>query len=400
MKSLRTAQESKLMIIGKTKIRWVVLIFSWCLTWLIPRDKDLIAFSQVNEIYADNSRALFEWCAQHEYKVLWIYGTKRPKPEGISQSLFVRRHSFRGFWTAARAGAAVVIYGSGDFGIWTKIIKKSQLVMLWHGIAIKNLGVLDHKIDSKTVYAETKNYAAIIASSEIDRYYTASHQNVPIQKIHVTGLSRNDHLIRKRQNRVKRESLVSILYAPTFRDFETDRDTLFFPFPDFDVEKIVSKLRNVGARIMLRPHPYDEASCLHVETLSSSYNDVFKYYTSSQVEDTAEIMDEIDIVITDYSSIYIDFLLADTPCIFIPFDMAKYEQARGIAYNYETITPGPKVKSQHDFLLAIDEAMDGAKKWRQHRHVVRKLFHAYEDGNACLRVAKLIESLLTTQKFT
>ena len=51
----------------------------------------------------------------------------------------------------------------------------------------------------------------------------------------------------------------------------------------------------------------------------------------------------LDILMTDYSSIYFDFLLWEsTNSYFFPYDLEYYrDEDRGLIFDYEEFTPGP-----------------------------------------------------------
>ena len=82
----------------------------------------------------------------------------------------------------------------------------------------------------------------------------------------------------------------------------------------------------------------------------------------------------VDGVITDYSSIYIDGLILDLPLAFVAFDRPKYFCNRGIAYDYNLITPAPKISTLNQFKNACLEMKSGADQWRDPRESVRKIF--------------------------
>jgi CDP-glycerol glycerophosphotransferase len=61
-----------------------------------------------------------------------------------------------------------------------------------------------------------------------------------------------------------------------------------------------------------------------------------------------------DSLITDYSSIYFDFLLTKKPIIFFPYDYEEYlVESRELYFDYEKYTPGVKVKSMKDLEVAL-----------------------------------------------
>lgn len=80
-----------------------------------------------------------------------------------------------------------------------------------------------------------------------------------------------------------------------------------------------------------------------------------------------DIADIFDILITDYSSIYIDYLLLDRPLIFLPYDKEQYLKGRGMNFEYDKVTPGAKPDSQQKFIDAIAEICHGRDRYQQER---------------------------------
>ena len=74
------------------------------------------------------------------------------------------------------------------------------------------------------------------------------------------------------------------------------------------------------------------------------------------MEDIAEELPRFDLLITDYSSIYIDYLLLDRPVIFLPYDEKEYLARRGMNFEYRDVTPGPKPDTMESFMEAIADA--------------------------------------------
>jgi CDP-glycerol glycerophosphotransferase (TagB/SpsB family) len=114
----------------------------------------------------------------------------------------------------------------------------------------------------------------------------------------------------------------------------------------------------------------------------------------SEVQDIYYTMSKADILITDYSGVYFDFLLLDRPIIFTPFDIHDYiNNDRELYYNYDEVTPGPKARNWTE-LLRLLELATIKDDWKSQRAAVRDQFHQYTDNKSSERVFQMVEGLL------
>lgn len=111
--------------------------------------------------------------------------------------------------------------------------------------------------------------------------------------------------------------------------------------------------------------------------------------------DLYEILNCGDLLITDCSSIYGDFLFMNKPIVFINADIEKYREERGISLEpYDFWTAGPKVKAQDGLEIEILKSLEEEDYYRQKREELRDVFYKYKDGNSSLRVWDYIDSVL------
>jgi len=386
-------------------LRNLVKPILWLLGWVIPKRRDMVLFGQWGGRYADNSRALFEWMTQFSnHQVIWLYSSSKPPavPEAIaSQVRMVKRESLYAGWLALRARVVVISHGHNDFGLWRHAVQRARSLMLWHAIMVKSAFLTDGSLSAsrKRRYRrrEARHLDAVIASSDIDRYHTVAYMGVPAERVFVTGLPRQDAVFRTMQARTTPADSghIKILYAPTHRDTPSARQqSLFFPFTDKNEAEFAAFCQSNNIQLLMRPHPNDKASRAHVYELAERYPGVYVPATPREVMDVAELLPQIQVLVTDYSSIYLDLLPFDIPCVFLPFDIEEYSAYRGLAYYYDLITPGPKVYTQVEFTTAISEAIVGAPAWHDRRDMVTKMFFAHLDSASCERASRLVDHLV------
>ncbi|HHB1597057.1 TPA: CDP-glycerol glycerophosphotransferase family protein, partial [Vibrio campbellii] len=171
------------------------------------------------------------------------------------------------------------------------------------------------------------------------------------------GQPRNDALVKNQLDSLREKTAIRsrgeskhILYAPTWRPYA---NTKFFPFASFSSQELSTFLEVNDIYIYLRPHPHYvfevEESILALDRVVMFDSECFP-----------EVMDFLscfDLLITDYSSIYLDFIALTRPVIFIPYDLELYKREVGFSLDYDAFTPGHKVHEQKNLFYSIMESL-------------------------------------------
>jgi CDP-glycerol glycerophosphotransferase (TagB/SpsB family) len=98
-----------------------------------------------------------------------------------------------------------------------------------------------------------------------------------------------------------------------------------------------------------------------------------------------------DILLTDYSSIALDYLLLDRPILFYWPDHADYQrQSRNLLPEFEHYTVGDKAMDGNVLRHNIEATLAGNDPWVGKRRELIKQLYDYQDGQAGDRVARLI----------
>jgi len=100
-----------------------------------------------------------------------------------------------------------------------------------------------------------------------------------------------------------------------------------------------------------------------------------------------DILNEVDILITDYSSIFIDFLLLNRPIFFLCPDIEEYDNNRGLLYSpLEFWYPGPISHTNDELVQGIISYKDNPTKYDVRRELLWDVFHKYKDDKSSKRV--------------
>ena len=135
-----------------------------------------------------------------------------------------------------------------------------------------------------------------------------------------------------------------ILYAPTFRDEEKFNNVFDF----LDLEKFNEKLGD-DYILALRLHP--KIKDYYRGDISSKG----KYVDVSDWDSEQELMLISDMLITDYSSIMIEYCVLNRPIIFFTYDLDSYlASERGFYYDFKDTVPGPIVYSCDELIDVIE----------------------------------------------
>lgn len=375
------------------------LLFTACLEHFgqIRPDSHIWLFSSTdNSHYNYNSRYLFEYVKENLPEITPLFVINDPELRNSLSSkygkhYFTETESIQGIRQALSAGVWFTSAGLPAYG--TGLHKKRLIINLWHGVPLKKIALLDPNLKKaariyfKKIFSE--NYTCIL---------TTSHELIPLMarsfavsedKIKVWGQPRNDGLFQKNDCREILGQLFpdlpeytkTVLYAPTFRDYG---QVQLFPFKDFDQEQLEAFLEEKNMLLFIRTHVAEQGSA------APYLGKRIRFLGNEQAEDVTGILNIFDCLITDYSSIYIDYLLTDKPMIFLPYDRQQYLDGRGMNFDYDDVTPGPKPETFNDFLDALSPKEDF---WKSERTRVNRLFNEIQHpcaADICNKVLKMI----------
>lgn len=242
-----------------------------------------------------------------------------------------------------------------------------------------------------------ERYDLLIAASEEAKRNLATAFDLPPERIAVTGYPRNDALtgaaVSARCGDTvpfhRADHKLVIGYVPTFRD-RTKIDLLAdYRFDPRDVSRFLDERDGI---LWIKGHYADRGACPAHE--KGTVNRVI-FLSDSECPDIYPLLRHTDILITDYSSVYFDFLLLNRPIIFAPFDLEEYTQRdRGLYYRYETVTPGPKARDWPEVLALVEQVLEADEFWTQQRETICKRFNEFQDAGSSRRVYEAIIGLL------
>ena len=158
-----------------------------------------------------------------------------------------------------------------------------------------------------------------------------------------------------------------IFYMPTFRESEI----LFFE--NFDRDDFQMFLEENNILFCIKLHP------------KSKLNEEFRNIQSENImvinkdADPYVFLKMADVLITDYSSIYFDYLLLDRPIIFFAYDLEEYlSDSREMYFDYDEFTPGEKVNDYQELKSGIVKVIYYSDQYKEARNLMRNYVFDYD----------------------
>lgn len=354
------------------------------LSRLLPRNPNKAAFGSYKELFSDNSKYLYKyWQQQHFIRCIWISGNQEiinQLNENNQEAYY--RWSLLGVYHALTA--KYYFYNSyiGDINQW--LAGGATKINLWHGSPMKKIefdidngpmaevfnphgrlaqfkqSMLAHQQHVKpdlmlspsplvdTLFSSAFRLGASqlvrCGNPRTDYYRTETNQQRSSQQTQ----THSTELAALRQQIQSKQYQQVILYAPSWRDrYQGDN-----PYRNaFDWTALSEHLQRHNQLFLLRLHPNEAA-------LAKQFSHYPNIINISAMEDVYGLLDCVDLLITDYSSLFIDVLPLYIPVSFYLFDKAYYQQNCRNMYDYASSMPniGPETLSFKELLMQLQPA--------------------------------------------
>ncbi len=359
-------------------INLLVLIISF----LIPKsNKIAVVGSWFGKRFADNSKYFYLYLNANKKslgfeKVVWITRSQEIKEELKKHNLQVySAWSICSIWYHLRAKYHLIDQSPSDINSIFSV--RSKRINLWHGFPLKKIGsfMKNNELIRKTTIQKLINKLTvrgcwadqfILATSEFSADILGKAFGVERNRVIISGYPRNYEMIVDRPIKYvpqNEEIIYEIIesyiekgytiigYFPTFRD---ERETLIFGTEDLDeINNFLdfcehSKIKFVGK--------------FHFAGKNDKFGKIKDHEAFINLPSEADVytfLGQLEILITDYSSIYFDFLLWNKPIIFFPYDLEYYrDEDRGLIFDYQEFTPGPKIYDIGELKTLLSENIE------------------------------------------
>lgn len=349
------------------------------------RDGNLYVFGAwYGDKFGDNPRYMYLHLIKNKMRAVWI--TKNPKvyEEMRKEHLPVLMADTEKAVRYTRR-AKYIFYCCSLEDIPYYHAGGAVLINFWHGLTLKKIMYDDtynyntgkeslyQRLVQKVIQIPYAKEYVVSTSDEITRIYQSAFRK---DRKHILqlGQPRNDcfydgSIPKRKYKDIEYDKL--IVYMPTHRNM--GKDVINIP-EILDLKRLDDFCRQNRLLFLFKKHYCHKDEYTDLTGCTNIVD-----YTQKDV-DAQELLYNADILVTDYSSCYIDYLLLERPVVFYCYDYEHYiMNDREMYFPYEEATPGPKARNFDELMAAITEClaedypyMDEVEDWKD-------LFYAPEN---------------------
>lgn len=260
--------------------------------------------------------------------------------------------------------------------------KEQPQIFLQHGVAIHDMHGYLNPSSHKNLYIIT------VSDREQEAFYSSLY-TIPKTNVLLTGLPRYDYYYNNMQNKI----VVSFTWRSNLSTVTVEeiKTSIYFQMYQqiFNDELLIKKIESYGYKLCFKLHPlmlnYLQAFDIpqNIEILTCSYQKLFA---------------ECNLLITDYSSIALDFAYLMKPVIYYQFDEKDFFNGEHTCqkgyFSYKEDGFGEVIYNYSEFCDMIIRYLENECKMSDTYANRVKRFFSFTDQNNCERVYQEIKRII------
>ena len=245
-----------------------------------------------------------------------------------------------------------------------------MVVNLWHGMPLKKIGNLESGMENIDYNFFTK----LVSSSDLFTPIMKAAFKAKDDQMLLVGNIRNDELFEEKKDK-------NIIWMPTYRNsknYHDSQDAFIFSLDKLEFNKINKILEEYEYHLYIKLHPLEESqfkfknnySNIHMLTediISQYYGTLYKFLGTTSA------------LITDYSSVFLDYYLLNRPVAFTINDYEEYKENRGFVFDdVKSLMAGPTINNLDELLKFLLSVMKSEDEFYVERNKVNSLVNSIQ----------------------
>lgn len=352
--------------------------------------------------FSDNSLALFHELIRrginHKYRIYWMKNFRDVQVPEFPENVYTFENDCRTLREIIRRAYILncsrFIFDSNSF--INKRRKRQVRIHLGHGMPIKIDLEYSRKFGDCDKYVVQSGFWKDIYREQI---------HVPEDILCYFGYPRNDVLVNRVSHKKWQDSVAGfrrvVVWMPTYRQHRLHMERAMendYPYgmpcvhDAGELEHLNTVLEDNNILILFRPHPVQELSVFDKNNFSHICIADDHYLATNDIS-LYELLGNVDGLITDYSSVYFDYLLTDKPIALTIEDKEEYFRHFTLAFpDYKEYVKGYYVESFGELIDFVEEMASGVDSAKEERMKAKGMFHSETDGRSAEKIADMLVS--------
>lgn len=381
-------QKNNLNKILKNKIMRKLINFHYSLYSFLNKiilKKDNYIFIYDSQFMKQNCWALYKYLIENNYGKnyrIYYYSEKYNNHYDENLKKGIIDNPLKGWFLYLRS--KYVFFENHKFKFSCRPGKKQIAVYLTHGMPFKNYGYLVSKPDQPY----ENDYTYLLMTSKFYIPIMKRALGCSNEQIYIGGMPRCDQLF----NKIDISSLIpkkrkNILWMPTFRNssniLRKDSDKDFPILEENNIEELDMLLNKNEIQLIIKPHPLQNTIPWLYNKRYKNIKIIFNEDLEKEKIELYEMIGNIDMLLTDYSSVYSEFLLTQKPIVFVIDDLENYRENRGFTdERLLEMLPGPIIKNYNEFTEAILSIEKIERDYKEERKKIQEILTPYSKSGS------------------
>ena len=340
--------------------------FTYKLNKMIPKKRNRIVLYS-NWGFRDNLRTLYHYLVDNGYQETYEIVCASNDFYHLEKEKNVKYVSiYQGFFYFLTS--KYFFYSFGKYPI--KPAPNQMVVNLWHGMPLKKIGNLEVGMENTDYNFFTK----LVSSSELFTPIMKAAFNAEDEQMLLVGNIRNDELFKEKKEK-------KIIWMPTYRNSKNYHDSqaaLIFSLEEEDFQNIEKLLSNYGYQLYIKLHPLEESQ-LKFKMNYSTIHLLTEEIISEQYETLYTFLGTTSALITDYSSVFLDYYLLNRPVAFTINDYEEYKDKRGFVFDdVKSLMVGSVIRDSHDLIEFLESVVKSEDIYIEERKKINNKVNAIQ----------------------